>query len=212
MKCNWEKKLEKGKWWKKSLRCWLQWRQGQWWNEWVVWKLLVSSWARDSTWPPDQTSGFVFYLAAMVWGLMLPGSTCEVMSAPVVIHLANSATLSWRMPPISYPYVHCWKQSAKNNSAMSHLSSRKPIYLTLPWPGYVCKCYAMEVQLVACTCSIIVSGGYGGGGHGGQMSSENRHPRCSFSRKYRHPDAHIYVNMGIQVSIFTVNMGIPPWK
>ena len=131
--------MEKGKWWKKLLRCWLQWRQGQWWNERVVWKLLVSSWARDSTWPPDQTSGLVFYLAAMVWGLMLPGSTCEVMSAPVVIHLANSATLSWRMPPISYPYVHCWKQSAKNNSAMSHLSSRKPIYLTLPWPGYVCK-------------------------------------------------------------------------
>lgn len=176
---------------KKLLRCWLR-RQGQW-VEWVVWKLLMSSWARDSTWPPDQASGFVFYLAAMVWGLMLPGSTREVMSAPVVIHLANSAT----MPPISYPYVHCWKQSAKSNSAMPHLSSRKQIYLTLPWPSYVCKCYAIEVQLVACTCSIIVSGGYGegGGGLGGPMSSGNRHPEnghpgCSFSCEYRHPDAY----------------------
>ena len=38
---------------------------------------------------------------------------------------------------------------------------------------------------------------------------ENGHPGCLFSRKYRHPDAHIYVNMGIGVPIFTVNMGIP---
>jgi len=39
---------------------------------------------------------------------------------------------------------------------------------------------------------------------------ENGHPGCPFSRKYRHPDAYIYVNMGIPMPIFTVNMGIPP--
>ena len=38
---------------------------------------------------------------------------------------------------------------------------------------------------------------------------ENGHPGCPFSRKYRHPDAHIYVNTGILMPIFTVNMGIP---
>ena len=38
---------------------------------------------------------------------------------------------------------------------------------------------------------------------------ENGHPGCLFSRKYRHPDAYIYVNMGTGVPIFTVNMGIP---
>ena len=36
-----------------------------------------------------------------------------------------------------------------------------------------------------------------------------RHPRCLYSRKNRHPDAYIYVNVGIRVPIFTVNMGIP---
>ena len=35
-----------------------------------------------------------------------------------------------------------------------------------------------------------------------------RHPRCLYSRKNRHPDAYIYVNVGIRVPIFTVNMGI----
>ena len=39
-----------------------------------------------------------------------------------------------------------------------------------------------------------------------------RHPGWLFSRKNRHPDAYIYVNIGIQVLIFTVNMGIPLWK
>jgi len=41
---------------------------------------------------------------------------------------------------------------------------------------------------------------------------EYGHPGCPFSHKYRHPDAYIYVNMGIPMPIFTVNMGIPPWK
>ena len=35
------------------------------------------------------------------------------------------------------------------------------------------------------------------------------HPGGLFSRKNGHPDADIYVNIGIQVPIFTVNMGIP---
>ena len=35
------------------------------------------------------------------------------------------------------------------------------------------------------------------------------HLGCVFSRTNRHPDAYIYVNLGIWVYIFTVNMGIP---
>ena len=38
---------------------------------------------------------------------------------------------------------------------------------------------------------------------------QNRHPGCPISRKNRHPDAYIHVNIGIRVPIFTVNMGIP---
>jgi len=38
---------------------------------------------------------------------------------------------------------------------------------------------------------------------------ENGHPGFPFSRKYRHSDAYIYVNMGTPMPIFTVNMGIP---
>jgi len=41
---------------------------------------------------------------------------------------------------------------------------------------------------------------------------ENGHPGYPFSRKYRHPDAYIYVNMDTPMPIFTVNMGIPLWK
>ena len=38
---------------------------------------------------------------------------------------------------------------------------------------------------------------------------ENGHPGSPFSRKYTHADAHIYLNTGIGVPIFMVNMGIP---
>jgi len=38
---------------------------------------------------------------------------------------------------------------------------------------------------------------------------ENGHPGFLFSCKYRHPDAYIYMNMGIPMPISTVNMGIP---
>ena len=40
---------------------------------------------------------------------------------------------------------------------------------------------------------------------------ENGHPGCPFSRKNTHPDAYIYVNMGIRMPKFTVDnfMGIP---
>ena len=38
---------------------------------------------------------------------------------------------------------------------------------------------------------------------------KNRHPGCPISRKNKHPDAYIHVNIGIRVPIFTVNMGIP---
>ena len=38
---------------------------------------------------------------------------------------------------------------------------------------------------------------------------KNTHPRCTYSREYRHPDAYIYVNTGTRVPTFTVNMGIP---
>ena len=47
---------------------------------------------------------------------------------------------------------------------------------------------------------------------------KNRHPGCLISRKNRHPDAYIYVNIGTgrkyrhRMPIFTVNMGIPLWK
>ena len=60
---------------------------------------------------------------------------------------------------------------------------------------------------------------------------ENGHPWCLFFREFRHPDAYIYANMGIQVlylrwicashhenrhhilmPISTKNMGTPMWK
>ena len=53
------------------------------------------------------------------------------MGVPIVTHLANSAMLRWRTPPISYPYVLCWKQNAKSYSATPHLSSRTWIYQIL---------------------------------------------------------------------------------
>ena len=34
-------------------------------------------------------------------------------------------------------------------------------------------------------------------------------PDAHFSRKYRNPDAYIYVTIGIPMPIFTLNMGIP---
>ena len=36
---------------------------------------------------------------------------------------------------------------------------------------------------------------------------QNGHPGCPYSRKYRHPDAHIYVNMGTRMPIFLVKKG-----
>ena len=51
------------------------------------------------------------------------------MGAPVVTHLANSATLSWRTTPISYLHAHCWKQSAESYSAVPHLSSRTWLWI-----------------------------------------------------------------------------------
>ena len=38
---------------------------------------------------------------------------------------------------------------------------------------------------------------------------KNRHPGCPISRKNRHPDAYIHVNIGIRMPVFTVNVGIP---
>jgi len=35
------------------------------------------------------------------------------------------------------------------------------------------------------------------------------HPGCLFSRKYAHPHAHIYLNMGIWMPKFMVKMGMP---
>ena len=44
----------------------------------------------------------------------------------------------------------------------------------------------------------------------GCLDLDVRHPGCPCnSRKNRHPDAYIHVNMGIQMPIFTLNMGIP---
>ena len=37
---------------------------------------------------------------------------------------------------------------------------------------------------------------------------QNMHPGCLFFRKNGHPDVCIYVNIGIWVPIFTVNMSI----
>jgi len=54
------------------------------------------------------------------------------MGVAVVTHPANSATLSWRTPPISYFHVHCWKQSVESYSATPLLSSRAS---TLIWPA-----------------------------------------------------------------------------
>ena len=65
------------------------------------------------------------------------------------------------------------------------------------------------------TDSVQTPMGGGGGGGAGSWCQVNigipkyTHPGCLFSHKNRHPDAYIYMNIGIRVSTFTVNMGIP---
>ena len=49
--------------------------------------------------------------------------------------------------------------------------------------------------LLECRCQVNIG------------TPKNGHPGCPYSRKYRHPDVHIYVNMGTRMPIFLVKKG-----